>query len=332
MNIRANRSILNGKDLTNELLELYPLDDSISLTFFRTGIAGNDVYFLRNGEEQYVLKIYFVKRPGEQIERSIELMHRLSNDGINIPKILENVSGELFSRFKCPEGTRYAVIQKFIQGNEPDANDEGISIIGDYIGKLYKGMDKVGNEISPIQETDLTSFAVNTIDLLKIHMPTEREKIEYLETIGQRISNRMNELLRTDNLLYGICHGDLYSGNMIQDEDRDIYLIDFDACALSSRIYDISTYTSNWMACKEEELAKNRQVLDMFLTGFSKHYEISKVDRILFELTPAFKHFELFEVVLKNCVLLEGTHWITGCLDSHYNWFKEWEKSVNIGE
>jgi len=330
MMIRSKRSLLDERELKETLRQAYGLPDDLSVTFWRTGIAGNDVYVLSTRQRQYMLKIYFIKSTLEQVRTAATLMAALFQQGIPVPRIYQNKAGDLLTPLQCPEGTRYGVVFERIQGQEPDISDacDGAAI-GRLVGRMYRALDEFDGELAfrAIDQAYLIQSALNKIQR---YLPEERDKIEYLADVGRRLWALFEGSAANDKPQYGICHGDLHTGNMLKTSDGEIYLFDFDACGTGWRIYDLGIYANDdWTKTDPLALDRDREALQKFLRGYQETISLTAAEMRIFPFMLGLRHFELFGLVLRNCVFLEGAHWIPGNLQFHYDWFSAWEKQVD---
>ncbi len=165
---------------------MYHLPGDLAVTFWRTGIAGNDVYLLDTGQHHYVLKIYFINYLPAQVQTSTVIMEYLSQKQIPVPRILRNTSGELVTSLQCPEGVRYAVIFEKILGQEPDIFVDRDAIkIGRFVGRMYRALDECELNVTyrAIDQNYLIQYALDDIHR---YLPAERKRIEYLKSMGKQ--------------------------------------------------------------------------------------------------------------------------------------------------
>ena len=117
---------------------------------------------------------------------------------------------------------------------------------------------------------------------------------------------------------------------MLKATDGSISLFDFDACGYGWRIYDLGIYANDdWAKTAQQDLSRDRNALDKFICGFTDYCTLTSDEHRLFPMMLGIRHFELFGMVFRNCVFLEGTHWIEDSLQFHFDWFKAWENNVD---
>jgi Ser/Thr protein kinase RdoA (MazF antagonist) len=327
--IPSKRSLLDEHGLKDYILQTYALPKALTVTFWRTGIAGNDVYLLKTPQQQYVLKVYFVRSLSVQIQASVQMMDVLAQQQIPVPRLLRNLDGECVTSLPCPEGIRYAVICEYLQGQEPDIfNDDDALTIGRLVGRLYRSLDTIDSTMVS-HRIDRNYLIQSALDALPRYCPDEREKIRYFTTMGHRLWTMIERYAPRQEPSYGLCHGDLHTGNMLKVSSGDIVLFDFDACGYGARVYDLGVYANdNWAKTSPQELQRDREALDKFLCGYTEYGSLTADEYALFPALLGIRHFELLGLVLRNCVFLEGTSWVKGCLRFHYEWFLEWERHV----
>jgi len=325
-----NRSMMNEKALLVSLTDLYGVAADADVSFWRTGIAGNDIYFVRSAAQKYMLKVYFKPALGEQIRSSIEIMEYLGSRGVNVPKVIHGVDGIPSVEIDYPEGKRIAVLFEYIEGEEPDIYDDAdAKAIGLLVGTMYRELDGLTKRFS-VRRIDCDYLVRSGIDGLRRHLPDEKEKIESLDVTGRNLWQRIEKSIMPASPRYGLCHGDLHAGNMIKTASGEIFLVDFDSCGYGYRVYDIGIYANDdWEAKTPEALKKVNLALKKFLSGYREAMPFSQEEEAVFPYMLGLRHLELLGMVLRNCVVLEGTHWIKGCLKFHWAWFEEWLKAVD---
>jgi len=323
-----NRSIMSENALRGVVCSEYGLPENSLVSFWRTGIAGNDVYHVDTGTNKYLLKIYFVHADAAQIEASLEIMEYLGSKGICVPHVYRSQNNQIRIEISYPEGTRSAVLLDFLAGEEPNLFDlEDGRKIGEMVGKMYQALDSYHPQ-HPLRKIDDAYLVKSAITGLRNYQKKEVEKIEYLEAAGKRLWNVLVQTIPASGPTYGICHGDLHTGNMIKAESGEIYLFDFDSCGYGYRIFDIGICANkNWMAKTRDELREDIEALKIFESGFNAVRSITPDEEAVFPCMLGLRHLELLGVVLRNCVILEGRHWISGNLNSHVDWFTEWQAS-----
>lgn len=329
MIIRSKRSLLDEHGLKEYVVQTYGLSQALTVTFWRTGIAGNDVYFINTPQQQYVLKIYFVRSDAAQIQSSARIMDKLAQRQVSVPRILRNVKGELVTSVPCPEGVRYAIICDYIQGQEPDIfNDDDAVTIGRLVGQMYHELDACDGTM-PCRHIDRSYLIQSALDAISHYLPHDHEKIDYLTAMGNRLWTMVERYAVHQAHHHGLCHGDLHTGNMLKTPSGDIVLFDFDACGYGYRVYDFGVYANDdWAKTSPQDLRRDREALDKFLCGFTEYGTLTSDEYTLFPTLLGIRHFELLGLVLRNCVFLEGTSWVKGCLQFHYEWFMKWERHI----
>lgn len=322
-----NRSIINESALAVIVMEKYRFNAGVEVVFWRTGIAGNDTYIIRTSEKKYMMKIYYVKTDRAQIEASIEIMIIMKKRGINVPEVIIAKDNSSFIHIDFPEGERIGVLFEYIDGTEPDITNEHDSMkIGEMLYQIYSEMDSINKEM-PLRVIGKDYLVQNAIDQLYEYIPTEKEKIDYLRKSGDEIWDYISGSIEKTKQTYGLCHGDFHCGNMKKDKNGAIYIFDFDACGYGYRIFDIGVYANiNWKPTTISELDNDNKVFDMFSKGYSYCRGISETEKMCFHSILGLRHLELLGMVLRNCTVFEGIHWIEENLRNTYNWFMEWNE------
>ena len=322
---RISRSILSEAALAGIIRAEYGLTEIAAVLFWRTGIAGNDVYEILADGSKYLMKIYFHKVDPVQVAASITLMMIVKKHGLPVPAVMLNKNADSVIHIDFPEGRRLGVLFEFIEGIEPDMADEADAFqIGTLLSNLYQAFDTIEEKL-PLRSIGHHYLVQNAIDQLSIYLPNEKEKIGYLSNMGKELWARLDGTLENAQLSYGLCHGDFHTGNMKKDKLGHIHLFDFDACGYGYRLFDIGVYANDtWKPTTREELAADRKALDLCSQGYTYQGGVTGAEVERFYSILGLRHLELLGLVLRNCTILEGRHWIAGNFEDTCSWFKQW--------
>jgi Ser/Thr protein kinase RdoA (MazF antagonist) len=84
--------------------------------------------------------------------------------------------------------------------------------------------------------------------------------IDFLEEVAKNTKKKLASFT-LEKPQYGVCHGDIYSGNIRVDTNNNPILFDFDFCGNGWRAYDISMYAFPFgMGCDEKILKREINV------------------------------------------------------------------------
>lgn len=147
----------------------------------------------------------------------------------------------------------------------------------------------------------------HSLHVLKPILSDRLEDFNYLESLGEKIRNRLIEL-PISSLNEGFCHGDFHGWNVHVTEDKIITAFDFDCCGIGWRAYDMAVF--RWGALLRN---KEKERWPSFLRGYR---EIRTINELEIEATRCFtalRHYWFLGVYADN-----GKDWGYGKMDEHF--------------
>jgi Ser/Thr protein kinase RdoA (MazF antagonist) len=134
----------------------------------------------------------------------------------------------------------------------------------------------------------------------------------YLVEIAPTLKAAAGRLSRTTPH-YGLCHGDVNSGN-IHFAGKDIWaLLDFDYVGYGWRVMDIATFVNN-SVYEMDRTARTRRVRDAFLVGYQSVRALSEGELSALPQFVVMRQMWLFGVVairnLRNFSREVYDHWV----------------------
>jgi Ser/Thr protein kinase RdoA (MazF antagonist) len=144
---------------------------------------------------------------------------------------------------------------------------------------------------------------------------------------GDDLIAELRGLLDKDKPVYGICHGDLHTGNARLNQDGELVLYDFDSFGYGWRALDIGVYrvSYDWMDLSREMKAEKDRFWDTFLEGYSEVRSLGENELAAVALSLPIRHLELMGITMRYWAQHQGIHWITDAyFDMHVRWFHKW--------
>lgn len=235
------RSVINGEYLSQLLAPHYSLGPWIECNYLLRGL--NDTYKVRTHQGQFVLRIYRVEVPEEQIEHELSIINKLSqilmNSTTQVAVPICKLDNSLYSVIHAPEGNRFAVLFQYAEGEENPLNDEASCyLFGQSAAKLHLAMDQI--EIrQPKQELNIEFLIRQSVERIINYMGKDHSQAEFLADFA----NKLSEIIERRNeqgLDWGICHGDLHGNNNVQFNEGILTHIDFEWSSKGWRSYDLA--------------------------------------------------------------------------------------------
>ena len=278
-----------------QLLQTKYALENVTLEFLREG--GSKTYIV-NGEKKYLLKVigsaFFATA-----KQSVLVTRYLEGNGFPVPKTILTKTGEaIVEIYDAGDSESYLVLlQEFVEGEEPNLeNPETAEKVGDLVGKLHCLMERY--PVKPVLR-DKQFFIGRYIDLLR---QKSYPQIAAYEELGERLWKKV------ENLPYGICHGDLHRGNLLQTRDGQIYFLDFDTICRAPAMFDVMVMCdmTNYFNLQQEDIEITRAVYEKFLAGYTKHHPLSPEEKLSFSDWVGIRHFQLQATILEihgiNCI------------------------------
>ncbi|WP_419213565.1 phosphotransferase [Maribacter sp. X9] len=255
----VSTSTLSAKELGEFIMSQYQLPKKFNCELFRTGM--NHTYFLTNGEEKYVLRVYSYNwRSIAEIDEEINLLNTLKVHKLGVSFPIKDKNGTFIQEINAPEGTRYAVLFSFAKGEKVRFMDnETCFSIGAFMAQMHTiTLDKTMKRISYDKET---LWEIPYQRLTK-YFSESLPEMEFIKEIGNSIQN-------TDfkNSAKGIVHMDIWYDNMAITNDREITLFDFDFCGNGWHVLDIG-YFCNQLFHIETDKKEYELKTQGFLAGY----------------------------------------------------------------
>ena len=305
---------MNEKRLL-EVLETHYGIEAPSLELLREG--GGHTYIV-NGETKYLLKV-IGSAFRNTARQSISIMRYLEENNFPVPGIILTKDGNTSCETTVDGKETLIVLMEFIDGDEPDLK-ECASDVGALVGRFHQLMDRYPVEtVSHGREF----FIGRYLDFL-------REKkypgLSAYEEMGDRLWDKVKSLPQ------GNCHGDLHRGNLLQNAEGKIYLVDFDTVCRAPLMFDIMVMCdmTDYFDLKPEDISTTKEVYRKFLSGYAEYHTLSREEILSFPAWVAIRHFQLQATILE----IHGTN----CIDERFidwqlYWLNKWmEASADLIE
>ncbi|MCR4712835.1 MAG: phosphotransferase [Treponemataceae bacterium] len=269
--------------------------ENVTLDFLREG--GSKTYIV-NGEKKYLLKVIGSAFFGTA-KQSVLVTRYLEENGFPVPKTILTKTGEAIVEVSdASDSEPYLVLlQEFVEGEEPNLeNPETAEKVGTLVGKLHCLMERY--PVKPVLR-DKQFFIGRYIDFLR---QKSYPQIAAYEELGERLWKKV------EKLPYGICHGDLHRGNLLQTKHGQIYFLDFDTICRAPVMFDVMVMCdmTDYFNLQQEDIEITRAVYEKFLAGYTKHHPLSPEEKLSFSDWVAIRHFQLQATILEihgiNCI------------------------------
>lgn len=296
---------------TNEILDVlnqnYCLDIK-SIELYREG--GNLSFIVYDARNIYFLKIL---RPPfvENALLSIDIQLYLLKNAFPVIPIVLSKRGFAYIQTGAADKTRIYVLYEYVEGEEPDPDNTEKA--GALIGRLHRVMRSFPG-VLPARDK---RFFIDKY--LEIMQEKRYGNVGAFREYGDALWERVKSLPR------GYCHGDLYRGNIHQDNKGTLRVLDFDTSCDAFPMYDIVLFCNDthWFHFEQDGYEKSKIRLERFLAGYLRYCSLSKEEMDAFYDLIAVYHFQLQATVMEvygyDCV-------DTDFFGKQYDWLVQWKE------
>ena len=285
--------------------------DSPSLEFLREG--GSHTYVV-NGKNKYLLKV-IGSAFSDTARQSISIMRYLEGNGFLAPKTMLTKSGEAFFETETDGEKKLIVLMEFIDGDEPDM-EICAADVGGLVGRFHQLMEKYPEDTVPKGKEFFIGRYLEC--LRKKNYP----RIAEYEELGERLWDKVKYLPQ------GKCHGDLHRGNLLQNTDGQIFLVDFDTVCRAPFMFDVMVMCdmTDYFNLKQEDIELTKEVYRKFLSGYAGYHKLSREEILSFPYWIAIRHFQLQATILE----IYGMDCIDeGFIDGQLYWLNKWQETMD---
>ena len=283
---------------------------SPSLKFLREG--GTTTYIV-NGRPKYLLKVIGFAFSGTAIQ-SVSIMRYLEGNGFPVPKTILTKNGETIFETEADGEKSLIVLMDFIDGDEPEL-EKCASEVGRLVGRFHQLMEKYPSELV---YRDKEFFIGRYLEFLR---KKKYPRIKEYEELGERLWDKVKKLPQ------GNCHGDLHRGNLLQNADGKIYLVDFDTACKAPVMFDVMVMCdmTDYFNLKQEDIELTKAVYQEFLSGYVGYHKLSREEIRSFPYWVAIRHFQLQATILE----IYGVDCIDeGFIDGQLYWLNNWQEAM----
>ena len=301
---------MEEKTLQDILTANYGIE-SPSLEFLREGGA---VTYIVNGSVKYLLKVIGPAFAGTA-RQSVSIMRYLEENGFPVPKTILTKGGEAIFELEIDGEKKLIVLMEFIDGDEPKLENCAAEV-GELVGRFHQLMEKYPSELI---SCDKEFFIDRYMGFLR---KKNYPRLAEYEELGERLWNKVKDLPR------GNCHGDLHRGNLLQNTDGKIYLVDFDTACKAPLMFDVMVMCdmTDYFNLKQEDIELTKEVYRKFLSGYAGYHKLSREEILSFPYWVAIRHFQLQATILE----IYGMDCIDeSFIDGQLYWLNKWQEAMN---
>ena len=232
----------------------------------------NDTYRVLIDGKLHWLKVYrsgFHSR--EEIQAEVDLLLHLRRSGVQACVPIARADGGYVCEFETITGPRCGVLYEtaglhdFKSTQEtPEKNIR----LGEYIARVHRALGEMPPAARP--RLDCAGFIDGSMPYIREFAKVHEFDLPFVEDIAARTKSALANLAQ-DNPAFGLCHGDIYEGNLRLDKAGNPVLFDFDFAGYGWRAYDIAMYAYNFsFGADPAKLEARARRFEAFMEGYSR--------------------------------------------------------------
>jgi Ser/Thr protein kinase RdoA (MazF antagonist) len=328
----VSHSILDEHALAEWLLSRYRLREPVRCRFFRRSMS--DVYRVDARDGSYILKVYMHGRHSKRdIEAEVRFLNDLIDHDLPVAAPIANADGTYLNEMAAPEGTRCAVLFDAITGGEPqEVNLAHSRSFGQLAARLYNCADGLDGPYDRWQ-LDERYLVEDPLDQIRPYLQHRQADLQYLCDLGEAWIAELRRRLPKASPEYGLCHGDLHTGNARFDQHGRLTLFDFDSCGYGWRAIDIGVYhvSYDWLDLSEATRHEKARFWEAFVEGYRAERPLSSDELVVAQLCLPIRHLELMGLTIRYWAPQTGISWINNeYFDQHIAWFRQWADKHHV--
>ena len=300
---------MDERCLQEILTEYYGIENH-SLEFLR---EGGTLTYIVNGRTKYLLKV-IGSAFSKTAKQSVSIMRYLEENGFSVPKTILTKSGDAIFETEVEGEKKQIVLMEFIEGDELEFEKCAFEV-GGLVGRFHQLMEKYPSELA---SRGKEFFIGRYLEFLrKKNYPRVAEYKELGECLWDKVKN----------LPQGYCHGDLHRGNLLQDLEGRIFLVDFDTVCKAPFMFDIMVMCdmTDYFNLKQKDIELTKEVYQKFLSGYLGRFKLSREEILSFPYWVAIRHFQLQATILE----IYGVDCIDeGFIDAQLYWLNKWQEAM----
>ena len=267
-------SIPSGEALIENVLQHYPIGIHLNCRLYKRGL--NDTYLVETEKDRYILRLYRRGwRTKQDIDFELELLAFLHEQNMAIAYPIARKNGSFTTELAAPEGNRYAAVFSYAPGRAVNEklNTRQSRSLGEVLATLHEKMDDFQSNFSrpALSNEYLLDYSMEAIAPLFGYRHSD---INYLLHQIEQAKATLAELkLATKAPTYGVCVGDVHSGNAHFTDLDEPTLFDFDQCGYGWRAFEIGKFMHITHAWNIDSSARQA-----FLDGYQAIRPLSAVE------------------------------------------------------
>lgn len=319
--VKTQHSVIRPDSLLTVIKRHYPTIGASDCKIL--ALNCNDNFFIKGRRQNYVFRLnrkdWWPVVDFEEELRFLEFLKRQKISAV-VPK--RNKQNQRYISVETAEGTRYGALFGYVPGRLLGRNagprNTNMLRLGELAAQLHNAADRFQ---PPAQRwtMDFDFLVTQTLTGLSPLFEQRDKDLVYLHRLADHLQRLLDETT-AGALDFGLCHGDLHTGNVMLSHDGELTLIDFDWSGYCWRIYDLATL---WWTLRDDQSASRWRAV---LRGYTSVRKLSHEEKALLPAFVMIREFELlgFQLMMRKHV---GDAWIDdNYYDFHMRFIRDWVK------
>ncbi|MCG7377930.1 phosphotransferase [Paenibacillus sp. ACRSA] len=273
---KALRSVLDGRYLEYMMSEQFDIGNWQECVYWLRGL--NDTYRVKTSKGLYILRVYRTEIKEADVKYELEVLSQLketlaSASHTDVGEHIAKKDHSTYTVIDAPEGTRIAVMFRYIDGVENNLEEEASCYaFGQSAAQLHEALDHVVVN-QPRYELD-TSFLIDQpLERIIHYIGETHEATAFLQTFASTLKERIN-IASQHGLDVGLCHGDMHGNNNVFQQGEVFTHYDFEWVAKGWRAYDLAQ-----VKARKRQSGEKKDVLwQALLSGYRSIRNFSSED------------------------------------------------------
>ena len=260
-------SQLSTQSVLEFLSDFYEIGEVCGCKYYVLGLHDN--YFVETESRKYILRIYRNDwRSPDEINFELGFLDYLKKQGSLISYPLLTIEDQLYFQFSAPEGTRFATLFYYAEGDSPgnSISPSQSELLGHTVATIHKFSNSF--ECKEYRKVLDIPYLVDG-SVLAIESFLSKEQLHYILRVRDIIESHMPDLPKEEGV-WGACHGDVNPTNFHINSESQITLFDFDQCGYGYRAFEIAKFKSSIYPIENKE-----EVESHFLQGYQSVRQLS---------------------------------------------------------
>jgi Ser/Thr protein kinase RdoA (MazF antagonist) len=319
--VKAQHSVICPDALLTVIKRHYPTIGASDCKIL--ALNCNDNFFIKGKRQGYVFRLnrkdWWPVSDFDAELRFLEFLKRRKVSAV-VPK--RSKQNRRYISVKTAEGTRYGALFGYLPGRHvtfsPGPRNSNMVRLGELAARLHDAADQFN---PPAQRWTMgfDFLVTQTLEGLAPLFVQRAKDLAYLQRLADHLQGLLDDT-PVGVLDFGLCHGDLHTGNVILSPDGELTLIDFDWSGYCWRIYDLATL---WWTLRSDESAPRWRAV---LRGYTSVRKLSRREKSLLPAFVMIREFELlgFQLMMRKHI---GDAWIDdNYYDFHMRFIRGWVK------